>query len=116
MNWKESCPVRSGVIGAAIVLATCFGLGACQIDEVPRDSTDLVIQNGGWSGIASISINGVRQGSLPPGGVLTLEDVGTGRIVIDAYRNEGDASPCATITRELVVGEAVHQTVDCSRP
>ncbi|MFN7976346.1 MAG: hypothetical protein U0166_29095 [Acidobacteriota bacterium] len=103
---------------STLLLALCLlpFAGCPGGDEVPRDGTDIVIQNAGTEALARVVVNGVDQGSLEPSGVITLDDVGQGEFVIQAYR-AGDAAPCAEYRTGVIArGETVHHAFDCARP
>ena len=94
-------------------IALC-GLGCSDPGDSRADQTDLVLENAGSVGIESLRINGVDQGSLSPGEVLTIEDVGSEVFLIQAYRSKGDQAPCATWeATELSPGEPAHHVFDC---
>lgn len=84
------------------------------MDEAPSRQTDLVISNSGWTGVEKVTVNGVDRGKLPPMGVIALQDVGEGRVRVEAFVRAGDAAPCATFERNLHGGERVPFAIDCS--
>ena len=100
-------PLRAILAVAALTL-----LLGCQGEDAP--TTDLVLKNSGTVGISRVEINGVVQGSLAPGGVMTFDDIGNGTFLIQAFVGAEDRTPCATYeTPVLHRGEAVHHALDC---
>lgn len=92
-----------------------LSIAACS-GEDPGRSSAIVIRNDGSTPLGRIMINGVDHGALPPGSVLTLEDVGASSFLIQAYR-AGDAVPCDSYqTPVLEKGQNLHHAFVCTRP